>query len=269
MLAKVARTYFNDAVVDIQRRKALAFAIYLKNKNTTSVFKDWTIRSIARDAGIAPGTAKVRLDLLRKMHLVRIENHGGHSYLIFKKLRRQKIKNKKNDKYHTPVHLDVAISIQEDWGVRDIERYLMALDIQEHARKTEYIKRLTELGTAPKQFTKTAKHKNAKVKLERYWRKRGYDTIQPFVDHGYSYRRIQRKLHCGPQTAKNIIALGESLELFEAHRHQMVLLRYVGRNAARYELHNARYEYPNAFATSNNIFYVPVTTFSLLGDGRS
>ena len=260
MLTKVARTYFNDAVVDIQRRKALALAIYLKNKNTTSVFKDWTIRSIARDAGIAPGTAKKRLDLLRKMHLVRIENHAGHSYLFFKKLRRSKIKNKNNGRYHTPVNLDIAIDIKDGWGVRDIEKYLMALDIQEHTRKVEYEKRLIQLAKDPSKFAKTREHKRAKE----IFRKRCISDIPDFVEYGYSYRRIAKRLHCGTNTVSFIVAMGESLELFQAHKSELVLVRYIGNGRAKEALQYDNEGHKNAFATLNNIYYRPATRFSLL-----
>ena len=260
MLTKLARTYFNDAVVDIQRRKALAFAIYLKNKNTTSVFKDWTIRSIARDAGVATGTAKKRLDLLRQMHLVRIENHAGHSYLFFKKLRRSKIRNKNNSRYHTPVNLDIVIDIKESWSVRDIEKYLMALDIQEHTRKVEYTKRLIKLAKDPAKFTRNREVKRAKA----IFRKRGITDIPDFKEYGYSYRRIAKRLHCGTNTTSFIIALGESMGLFQAHKSELVLVKYIGNREAKFALPYFKDEFQAAFATTNSIYYRPVTTFSLL-----
>ena len=259
MLTKVARTYFNDAVVDSQRRKALAFAIFLKNKNVTSVFKDWTIRSIARDAGVATGTAKKRLDTLRKMHLIRIENTGGHSYLTFKKLRRQKIKNKKNDKYHTPDNLDVKISVCADWSLKVIEKYLMALDIHEHTRKVEYTKRLIKLAKDPAKFAKTREHKRAKA----IFRKRGIADIPDFKDYGYSYRRIAKRLHCGSNTVSFIVSMGESLELFQVHRNEMVLIKHIGNNEAKFALPYFKDEHHNAFATPNNIYYRPANRFSL------
>lgn len=264
MLTKVARTYFNDAVVDIQRRKALAFAIFLKNKNRTSVFKDWTLRGIAKDAGVAPGTAKKRIDMLRSMHLVREWRHDGHTYILFKKLRRPKIRNKGNDRYHTPVHLDIRLTDGAMGSIKEIEKYLMALDIQEHTRKVEYAKRLIKLAKDPAKFTRSKEIRRAKA----VFRKRGVSKIPDFKEYGYPYRRISKRLHCGPGTVKYIIALGESLGMFVAHRSDLVLVKYVGGYSAKFALPFFKDEYPNAFATSNNIYIRPATTFSLLEEVR-
>ena len=264
MLSKVARTYFKDAVDDTQRRKALAFAIFLKNKNRTSVFKDWTLRGLAKDAGVAPGTAKKRLDVLREMKLIRYEQFNGHSYLVFKKIRKRKIKNIKNDRYHTPLHSDVSLEKVDMSSVASIEKHLMSLHIMERTARVEYTKRLISLATAPPPFTREKKVKKARA----YWRKRGIENIPPFKEYGYSYRRIARELHCGPQTVKYIIALGESQEMFIAHKSELVLVKYIGGYSAKYALPYFKKDYPTAFATSNNIYIRPAMTFSLFDEIR-
>lgn len=260
MVSKLSRRLFNDAVGDPLRRKALAFAIYLKNHNGTSVFKDWSYRDLSRASGLSVNTCKKRVQSLRVMHLIREESFNGHRYLIFKKLRRKKIKNKKNNLFHTPIILDISIKNFE--SIKAIEKYLMALDIQEHTRKVEYTKRLITLATDPAPFTRDCEIKKAKA----IWRKRGIEEVPQYTEYGYSHRRIMRRLHCGPQTVKYIISLGESLEMFIARQRDLVLVKYVGNNSARAALPYYKDEFPSAFATNNNIYYKPATIFSLLGD---
>lgn len=263
MITKVSRTIFYDAVVDPTRRKALAFAIVVKNRNATSTFKDWSIRDLARCAGVAPNTAKERLDTLGKMHLVRYEENGGHRYLIFEKLRKRKIRNKHNDLFHTPRHLDVELAPSECGNVQSTEKYLIALEMYEHTKRVEYEKRLISLGTNPSPSDSQKDVRRAK----RIWRKRGVKDIPPYKEYGYSFRRIARKLHVGYKKIKDAICIGESLEMFFVTKPELVLVKYVGNGRAKHALPYFQDEFPNAFATFNNIYYQPPMVFSLFFSG--
>ena len=139
----------------------------------------------------------------------------------------------------------------------------MALDIKEHTQKVEYTRRLIQLAKAPAKHEKSRKIKRAQA----VFRKRGIEDIPDFVDYGYPYRRIAGRLHCGPQTVKYIIALGESLDMFIAQKRELVLVEYIKCGNAQLALQHYEDKHRATFATYHNIYYRPATTF-LLVDGR-
>lgn len=256
MIQKLARNTLNYVVGSPLHCKAIAFAILVKDKNRTSTFKDWSYRDIARCAGVSPNTAKRYIEILRSLHLVRREYHNGHHYLVFKKIRRPKIRNKKNTLYHTPRTADIALSKLDRSGVNTIAKGLRALDIENTQRRKDYIKRLIKLKTNPSPFDPG----NAIKRARAICRKRGWEV---FTDKGYSYKGLARRFHCSPNTVKEIIALGEGLELFWAERKELVLVKYVGKGRAKDALPYFKDEFPNAFATKNNIYYQPALVFHL------
>lgn len=256
MIEKLSRQIFNDAVGDPVRRKALAMAIYLKDHNITSVFKNWSYRDLGRASGLSPATAKKYVEELRKMHLVREESRDGIQYLVFKKLRRSKIKNKYNDKYHTPKTADIALSKLDRSSVSSIEKSLMSLVVVEDAAKKDFVRRLIKLGTNPSKSDPVKAVKRAMA----ICRKRG---LEKFNDGGLSYKGIARKLKCGLNTVKTIIGIGQNLGMFTIEKPELVLVKYIGKNQAKFALPFFKEEFPNAFATENNIYYQPALRFHI------
>lgn len=256
MIEKLSRQLFNDAVGDPVRRKALAMAIYLKDHNITSVFKNWSYRDLGRAAGLSPTTAKKYVEELRKMHLVREDSRDGVQYLVFKKLRRSKIKNKYNDKFHTPKTADIALSKLDRSSVSSIEKSLMSLVVVEDTAKKDYLRRLIKLGTNPSKSDPVKAVKKARM----ICRKRG---LEEFNDGGLSYKGIARKLKCGLNMVKRIIDLGQQQGMFWVEKPELVLVKYIGKNQAKFALSFFKGEFPNAFATSNNIYYQPALRFHL------
>ena len=244
------------AVGDPNYRKALAFAILIKDRNATSVFKDWSYRDVARCAGIAPTTAKRYISFLRDKKLVKVVRQGGHEYLVFKKLRKPKIRNKYNIKYHTPRRSDVSLAKIDRTDVNTIAKSLMALDIENTLKRKEYVKRVIKTNTDPAPRTP----KREKDKAKRLCRDCGWAKYREF---GYSYRGIAKRLHCSPNTIKKVLALGQRLTLFEIDVQEPILLCRVGKERVLEALKYFRYNYPTAFATSTSIYYRPASVLRL------
>lgn len=256
MLKYLDRRIFNYTYGSHEMRAAVALAIWVKQHTPCGVFKDWSYRKVAAEVGISPTTLTKRIATLRRLHLARFERHNGHSYLVFKTIRRRKIKNKKNDRYHTPHHLDIDISNLYGLGVKEIEKALMATLITEVTRRKEWLKQRIKFGTNPNPGTSTRKVNAAR----RFCRVHGFTR---FVDNGFSYRGIGKRLHCSPNTVKKIIEVGESLGMYICQRLDLVYVKYIGRNQAKFALPFYKTEYPNAFATLNNIYYRPSLIFTL------
>jgi len=235
-------------------RKALAMAIYLKDHNTPSVFKDWTYRDLARAAHLHPATVKRYLRALKDLHLVREEVISGHRCLLFKKFRRSKVRNRKNDLYHTPKSADIALSKIDKTSVNAIEKSLMSIFISEDTARKDYYRRLIQLSTNPTQRDSSKEVKRAKAVC----RKRG---LEEFKGGGLSYKGIAKGLHCGLNTVRRIIGLGETLGMFWVEKRELVLVKYIGGCNAKHALEFFKGEFPTAFATSNNIYQQPVLIF--------
>ena len=254
MLSRVNRNILFDAVGDPIRRKALAFAIYIKDKNQLSVFKDWSYRELGRISNLHPSTIKKYIRTLKLMRLIREEHRNGHTYLFFKKLRKHKIKNKWNDYYHTPKYSDAFLDKLDRSSIKSIDKGLMALRIGEYAKKTSRVRHLIQLASNP---SKTDDLKQVK-RARKICREKG---LTKFVEHGLSYRKIKNLFHCGNSSVRETIALGESLEMFYSVKPELVLIKYIGNSEAKYALSFFRDEHPTAFATINNIYYQPARRF--------
>ena len=263
MLEKLSRQTYRKIVGNPDYRKAVAFAIFVKYHRPSSVIKDWSYRKLALLTDISPNTCKKRVATLESIGLVTREEHGGHTYLRFARLRTAPVLITKKDKTKVwrPKHADIYIGGFSGESIKDIEMGLSALVIVEDASRKEYVRQLTVLASSPSKFTPQRKWKKAKE----ICRKRGYD--EKFQDYGLSYRRICGWLKCGTSRVKNAIVFGESTGMFVANKSPLVLLRFV--QDARFAINYIRddYSFP-IFATTNNIYYRPANTFTLGDDYR-
>ena len=265
MIARLARHTFNQIVGNPDYRKAVALAIFIKDRKGASVWKDWSYRKVASLCQISPTTCKKRIAILIKLGMAHAFSYKGHNYLRFEPLRQGKItyKNKNGEGEYQPRTADVSLRQICHNSIKEIERGLMALFIVEDTRRKDYVKQLITLSQEPKPFTKENRVKRARTSC----RERGYD--KPFEDGGLSYRTIGRRLHCAHNTTKEIIAYGESLELFEAHRRRWILWQYVGAGHGKFALPYFQAETTRPlFATRSNIWYKPSLIFSLLSPSR-
>lgn len=243
MIAKVSRNLYNSYLALPQYRRALAFAILIKSRHPASVIPHWSYRELARISGKSVGFCKKAVGLLREMHLIREERYGNRPYLVFKKLREPKKKNRHSPGFHTPRHKDIDISRLDCSSLVSIERGLCSLLIVEIQKRKDWVYQLISTKQCPA---------NAKdySKAKAVCRKRGYEG---FSESGLSYLCISRKLKCGRSTVTKVIAEGESRGLFQKTKHP-----------ARIWDGDAPHPY---FSKCGDLFYQPANTYSLQPQG--
>ena len=256
MVTKIARHTFRDVVGKPDQRKAVALAIFIKERKGAGVWKGWTYRKIASFCGISPTTCKKRITALIALGLAETFTKNGVAYLKFNKLRQGAIETK--GRRWTPRKADVSIRHIPKDSIREIERGLMALVIVEDTARKDYVRQLITLAHDPGPYTHQNRVKRARAKC----RERGY--ARTFEDGGLSYRTIGRMLRCSHNTTKDIIAMGESLGLFTATKRDWVLWLYAGYGQAKFALPYVQEETDKPlFATKSNIWYRPSMLFAL------
>lgn len=257
MLTRLARHTFNEIIGNPEYRKAVALAIYVKDHKGASVWKDWSYRKIAALCGISPTTCRKRIAILIKLGMVDSFMAKGHTYLRFNRLRQGEVVV--GDRAFQPRMADVSIKDISHDSIKDIERGLMALLIVEDIRRKDYVRQLITSAHNPRPGTSAKRINRARALCS----ERGYG--ENFVDGGLSYRTIGRKLHCAPNTTKDIIAYGESLELFEASRRDWILWLYAGKDRGKEALKFMDSEDNfSLFATHSNVWYKPSLVFTLV-----
>ena len=248
---RLSRRLFQYVIGDRKRRRAVAFAILMKNRKPASVVKDWSYKGLARVSGLAPGTCRSYVHILMEMGLVSMSIHKGHQYLYFDKLKAQKRKNRGKTGYHTPKHKDIDLGNYDAASVKTIEMTLKALAIVEIQRRKDYAQQCISAKQNPRNLPEYKK-------TEKICRARGWDG--PFVDNGISYKRICRQLNCSPNTVSATIQYGEETRLFTVTRSEpMIVFRGSGlaRQAAKY------LEEPYSWFTDNVVYYQPANKYVL------
>lgn len=222
MINKLSRRVFQSVIGDRTKRRAIAFAIYMKDAKPASVIKDGTDEELARITNLDPRTCKKYIDLLHKMRLLSKKSKNGHDYLVFKPLREGKKKNRWKAGYHTPKHQDVLQGNYDNSSIRTIEIHLQALFICEVQRRKDYVQQ----NISTKQDPRSLREYKKALKICRV---RGWNS---FFDDGISYEYIRRALHCSPNTVSEIIRYGETAGLFTVTRYDPEVV-YFGVDQAR------------------------------------
>lgn len=224
---RLSRRLFQYVIGDRKRRRAVAFAILMKNRKPASVVKDWSYKGLARISGLAPGTCSTYVHILLEMGLVSLSTYKGHTYLIINKLKAPKIKNKRNIGYHSPKHKDIDLGNYDASSVKTIELHLKAISIVETQRRKDYIQQNISATQNPKSLSEYKKAK--KICSVRGW--------NSFIDNGISYKYISNTLHCSPNTVSEVIRYGETEGLFTVTRFDPEIVYYgvdQAREAAEY-----------------------------------
>lgn len=249
MLQKVKRATFNKAVGDSDLRKALAFAIWVKDHKPASVIKGWTYQGLSQLTGLAQNTCRKRIAALRTMHLVREEVIGGVRYLFFESLRAGKIKNKLG-KCFSPARRDISISKLDRTSVKTIEMGIAALLIVEIQIRKDFAKQII-CDKQNGRNVRRIKHAR-KVCRDRGW--------EEYSEGGISYDRLANKLHSGRDYVRKAISYGERTRMFFKRKND-VLCKFVGKNLAKQALFvETSYHY----ATNNNLYFQPANTYTIL-----
>ena len=248
---RLSRRLFQYVIGDRKRRRAVAFAILMKNRKPASVVKDWSYKGLARISGVSSGTCKQYVHILMEMGLASMSIHKGHKYLYFDKLKAHKKKNRGKVGYHTPKHKDVDLGNYDATSVKTIEMTLKALAIVEIQRRKDYAQQCISAKQNPRNLPEYKK-------AEKICRARGWDSS--FVDNGISFNRIRRQLNCSPNTVSATIKYGEDTGLFTVSRFDPELVYHCpgqAREAVQY------LDISYSWCTDDNVYYQPANRFRL------
>ena len=228
MANRVSRSLFYQCVGAPEKRKALAFALFVKNARPASVIKGWSYSLLAKITGLTDGTCKRRVHTLAEMGLISFKELRGISYLYFKPLRTMALVNKLTGK-HLPVgKFDTRLPNLNNLSIKQIERDLMSMLIVEVQRRKDFVGQRVDSMVNP---TDKKEYRRAK----RYCDRRGYTG---FYDGGFSYKGISERLHCGFNTVSEIIKNGESRGLFSVVR-SLPISQYCGRQNGQFAVEAA------------------------------
>ena len=250
MVERLSRKVYNALVGNPEHRKAVAFAIYLKDHKQTSVVKNWSYRELSRISGIAPGTCKKRIAALRELGLVKEETKNGVRYLVFRKLRAPKMATKRKlGLWYTPKRQDVSLKKVGRFSVKAIEMGLIALYVVETQTKKNFIRQTIR---SKDKGRKVAEIKRAK----KICRGRGWKEYSEF---GLSYRGMAGKLNVGTAKMLDAVRYGESKKMFTKQKSDLVQL-FVGKGRGKEAL-----EFVGGFhfATSSNLYRQPANVYLL------
>ena len=249
---RLSRRIFQYVIGDTEKRRAIAFAILMKNLKPASVVKDYTGKKLSRISGVSSNTCKQYVRILLEMGLVRITSYKGHNYLYFGKLKAQKRKNRGKTGYHTPKHKDIDLGNYDATSVKTIEMTLKALTIVEIQRQKDYVQQCISAKQNPRNLQEYKK-------AEKICRARGWDSS--FVDNGISYNHIRRQLNCSPNTVSATIQYGEKNGLFTVTRCEPELVYHCpgyAKEAVQY------LDISYSWCTDDNVYYQPANRFSLI-----
>ena len=250
MIRRLSRTIFQETIRDRSRRRAISFAILVKYLKPSSVVKDWTYNELARMTQISWAACRKYIHTLKDMKLVRMYSHKGHNYLIFKKLREHKKKNRWSDGYHTPRRKDVMLGDFTPSSIKEIEIRLQALLICEIQRQKDYAEQSISAKQNPKNLHECKK-------AQRICRARGWDS---FSDCGISYKHLCGELHCSPNTLSATIRYGEKAGLFTVTRSEPICLFC---DPEEETLIPDYIDTDNIWYTDEGAFYQPANRYSL------
>lgn len=221
MIKLIDRKLFFECIGKPEKRKALALAVFIKTVKPASVIKDWSYRGLSELTGLCYTTLRKRIATLREMGLVWRKERHGHTYLIFPKLRIDYFTDK-SGRNHSARWANIEIGKINFKSIRSIERGLMAMLIVEVQRRKDYIEQRVKSWENPRT---TQEYNSAR----RFCYTRG---INQFIDNGFSYEGIARRLRCGFGTVSKVIRHGEWRQMFVVERQTPEKLFIGPQNAA-------------------------------------
>lgn len=232
-------------VADAETRKALAFAIFIKQNNETSVVKGWSYKELAAISELSINTCRKRVAKLREMNLVAEFHRGATNYLKFRCLRHPAVKTQQGNTRRFDF-LDADISRLDFSSVKTIELGLRAMVIYEIQKQKDWYGQVAFRGRMPKGVARLIRKK---------LRGRGLQTIS---DNGLSYTTIAKRTGASRNTVTTIIEHGERLLLFrkaKQERRQVYAGYGLGARAAE--------SVACSYSTLSNLYIQPANKFRL------
>lgn len=249
MIQKLKRETFNRVIGDKGLRKALAFAIWVKDNKPASVIKGWSYTKLSEITGCSRATCKNRITALRELGLVSEGEKNGVRYLHFLPLRAKKLQSKLGN-WYSPKRLDIHIGKIDRTSVKTIELGLCAMLIVEIQTRKNYVRQVI------RNKDKARKVRDIK-RARRICSDRGWTR---YVEYGISMKSVARRLGCGVSKAASAVENGEANFMFVKQKWAAKHL-FVGHGLAKDALGSLEGFH---YATRNNLYRQPANTYALL-----
>lgn len=179
--------------------KAVAMAIYVKNRMRDSRVKDYSLNGLRKIVHLHHNTVRKYTDKLYTWGLVRMEGND----MVFTSL---------SERHGRP---KVSIGSTAGLTIKQIENQLLAAQVVLIVKRKEYAKRTIATATNPgRRKDDYDDFKRARKARMKY----GYADV--FHDYGLSYKTIARRLGIGLQKAEEVVRYAIAHGLLVKHRRQ-------------------------------------------------
>lgn len=197
-MVKLAVGLYKKSLCDSDARKALALAIFLKEKCGKPTIYDYSPRMIAEMSDLSVIVVKKRIEKMQEMGLISLcGKHNQH--LILNKTR-------------NTLYANISLDKIDKTNVKDIEMGLKALYIVYIQSQKDYVRNILNMRNEAEKKTYLSKseYRNFK-KAKKFCNKCGINT---FIDNGISYNKISRDLNISKSTVSELIEYGEKHNMF-------------------------------------------------------
>ena len=206
MVSKISRVLYNSIMDNPDKKKAVAFAIYVKYLHPASVIPMYNAHKLAKEVGMHHQTVKKYVNILISMGLAEY-TAKGNTHLSFKRLGAE--------------YNNIRIDLFSNKSFKDILSGLDAMFIVEKQSQKEYVQQQEFKATNPSPNDSIKAIKRAKA----FCNKRGLAMIdengnyeQKFRDYGMSYNYLCKNLRRGRALINRAIKKGEEFGLFNVER---------------------------------------------------
>lgn len=223
---------------DLLLTKAVAMAIYVKNRTRDARVRDYTLNRLRKLAHLHHSTARKYVQKLAACGLVRME--GGD--MVFASLSDRHGRHK------------ISLGDTSNLTIKQLENLLLATQVVLIVEHKEFAKRTIAMATNPTR--KKADYDNFK-RARQTRRRYGYNA--EYHDHGLSYKTIARRLGISLQKAEEVIRYATANGLLvKENRQEQVYIKGIG--AATKFFDGAR---NFTFSTKDNVYIILANCYSL------
>lgn len=217
--------------------KAIAFAVYVKSKVTSSTVTHYTVNRLHSITGVCASAIEKRLHVLKEYGLIEFTGKGDRC-LVFKK-----ISSKCNSRNIELREVDMT-------SPREIEKSLRAMLVVGIQIRKDYASRLIRLCHDGKNYKEVRKGQSG---CKEY----GYNG--EYIENGLSYEGIARRLGVSVKTAFETVKYAIGHHYLRKHRNIVqFFVRGIGKIGTKL-LQFAQ----NCFFTQNNWYKVYANTYSI------
>lgn len=232
---RIRRKIFHKMYKNKSVTKALALAIFVKNRIKSSTIQDFSYNKLHLITGLHINTLKKRLDVLKRMGLVEfIGTHKQH--LCFKSI------------VSSCDHRNVSIKYGEFDTIKDIEMTLFAYLLVEIQRRKDFAKHTIQTARNGRDLEQIKA-------ARRTCRRNGYS--EEYQEWGLSYKGIAKRLGVGVQKAFFVVKFAIEQGLVTKIKRQ--LQKFVKGVGAMQKSIDSNF----TFCTKDNEYYILANAYAL------